>query len=125
MTVPFPFAPVINVSSHLRIRLISIPDDKVAQLTKFRGVEAYTLPTGMYKGIDYPVKGIAVRAHLVVGDDMPDELAYAIVKASPRTFRDIPLCSNRWNMPGWKIWERTWVSLCTPAPLSTIRNAAC
>ncbi len=90
LTVPFPFAPVINVNSHRQVRLMSIPDDKVAQLTKFRGVEAYTLPTGMYKGIDYPVKGIAVRAHLVVGDNMPDELAYAIVKAIAENFSRYP-----------------------------------
>jgi uncharacterized protein len=90
LTVPFPFAPVINVNSHRQARLMSIPDDKVAQLTKFRGVEAYTLPTGMYKGIDYPVKGIAVRAHLVVGDNMPDELAYAIVKAIAESFPRYP-----------------------------------
>lgn len=90
LTVPFPFAPVINVNSHRQVRLMSIPDDKVAQLTKLRGVEAYTLPTGMYKGIDYPVKGIAVRAHLVVGDNMPDELAYAIVKAIAENFPRYP-----------------------------------
>jgi TRAP transporter TAXI family solute receptor len=90
LTVPFPFASVINVNSHRQARLMSIPDDKVAQLTKFRGVEAYTLPTGLYKGIDYPVKGIAVRAHLVVGEDMPDELAYAIVKAIAEAFPRYP-----------------------------------
>ncbi|HME43744.1 MAG TPA: TAXI family TRAP transporter solute-binding subunit [Syntrophorhabdales bacterium] len=90
LTVPFPFAPVINVNSHRQARLMSIPDDKVAQLTKFRGVEAYTLPNGMYNGIDYPVKGIAVRAHLVVGENMPDELAYAIVKAIAENFSRYP-----------------------------------
>jgi uncharacterized protein len=91
ITVPFPFAPVINVSSQSPIRLISIPDDKVAQLTKFRGVEAYTLPANLYKGVDYPVKGIAVRAHLVVRDDMPDELAYAIVKTIADNFSRYPV----------------------------------
>lgn len=80
MTLPFPFAAVINVGSQNPIRLISIPDDKIAQMTKFRGVEAYTLPPNLYRGVDYPVHGIAVRAHLVVRDDMPEELAYAIVK---------------------------------------------
>jgi len=90
LTVPFPFAPVINVNSHRQVKLMSIPDDNVAQLTKFRGVEAYTLPTGLYKGIDYPVKGIAVRAHLVVGDNMPDELAYAIVKSIAEAFPRYP-----------------------------------
>ena len=91
ITVPFPFAPVINVGSQSPIRLISIPDDKVAQLTKFRGVEAYTLPANLYKGVDYPVKGIAVRAHLVVRDDMPDELAYAIVKSIADNFPRYPV----------------------------------
>ncbi len=91
ITVPFPFAPVINVGSQSPIRLISIPDDKVAQLTKFRGVEAYTLPPNLYKGVDYPVKGIAVRAHLVVRDDMPDELAYAIVKSIADNFPRYPV----------------------------------
>lgn len=90
MTVPFPFAPVINVGSQSPIRLISVPDDKVTQLTKFRGVEAYTLPPNLYKGIDYPVKGIAVRAHLVVRDDMPDELAYNIVKSIAENFSRYP-----------------------------------
>ena len=79
-TLPFPFAAVINVGSQNAIRLISIPGDKIAQMTKFRGVESYTLPPNLYRGVDYPVQGIAVRAHLVVRDDMPDELAYAIVK---------------------------------------------
>ncbi len=90
-TIAFPFAPVINVNSQAPIRLISIPDDKVAQLVKYRGVEAYTLPPNLYKGIDYPVKGIAVRAHLVVRDDMPDELAYAIVKTIADNFSRYPV----------------------------------
>ena len=90
LTIPFPFAPVINVNSHRQVRLMSIPDDKIAQLTKFRGVEAYTLPTGLYKGVDYPVKGIAVRAHLVVAENMPDELAYAIVKAIAGNYSRYP-----------------------------------
>ena len=90
MTVPFPFAPVINAGAQRQIRFLSIPDDKIAQLTTFRGIEAYTLPAGLYKGVDYPVKGIAVRAHLVVRDDMPDEIAYAIVKTIADNFPRYP-----------------------------------
>ncbi len=91
VTLPFPHAAVINVASQGSIRLLSIPDDKVAQLTKFRGVEAYTLPTNLYKGIDYAVKGIAVRSHLVVRDDMPDDVAYAIVKTIETNFSRYPV----------------------------------
>ncbi len=91
ITLPFPFAAVINVASQGQIRLLSIPDDKIAQLTKFRGVEAYTLPSGLYKGVDYPVKGIAVRAHLVVREDMPDEVAYSVVKTIAENFNRYPV----------------------------------
>jgi len=91
VTLPFPFAAVINVASQGQIRLISIPDDKVAELTKFRGVEPYTLPSGLYKGIDYPVKGIAVRSHLVVSENMPEEVAYAIVKTIATNFSRYPV----------------------------------
>ena len=86
VTLPFPFAAVINVMSRGQIRLLSIPDDKVDQLAQFRGVEPYTLPENLYKGVDYPVKGIAVRAHLVVTDDMPEEVAYSIVKTIADNF---------------------------------------
>ena len=90
MTIPFPFAPVINVGSQRQIRILSIPDDKVAALTKYRGIEPFTLPSGLYKGVDYPVNGIAVRAHLVARDDMPDELAYAIVKTIAENYPRYP-----------------------------------
>lgn len=91
ITLPFPFAAVINVSSQGEIRLLSIPDDKIAQLAKFRGVEPFTLPPNLYKGVDYPVKGIAVRAHLVVGDKMPDDVAYAIVKTIATNYSRYPV----------------------------------
>ncbi|PKN63241.1 MAG: hypothetical protein CVU57_20255 [Deltaproteobacteria bacterium HGW-Deltaproteobacteria-15] len=91
ITLPFPFAAVINVSSQGEIRLLSIPDDKIAELAKFRGVEPFTLPPNLYKGVDYPVKGIAVRAHLVVGEKMPDDVAYAIVKTIATNYSRYPV----------------------------------
>lgn len=89
-TCPFPFGPVINVNSQRQVRLLSIPDDKVAELSKFRGVEAYTLPAGLYKGVNYPVKGIAVRALIIVRKDMPEEIAYSIVKTIGENFKRYP-----------------------------------
>lgn len=91
LTVTYPYAPVINVSAQRPIRLLSIPDDKIAALTKFQGVEPYTMPPNIYKGQDYPVKGIAVRSHVIVRSDMPDDVAYAIVKAIVENFKRYPL----------------------------------
>ncbi len=89
-TSPFPFAPIININSQRQIRLLSIPDDKVAELAKARGVEPYTLPSGLYKGVDYPVKGIAVRAIIIVRNDMPEDIAYSIVKTLAENFKRYP-----------------------------------
>lgn len=86
ITVPPPFAPVINISAQKPIRLISIPDDKIAEMAKFQGVQAYTMPPGTYKGIDYPVKGIATRSHIIVREDMPEDVVYAMVKTIAENF---------------------------------------
>lgn len=94
LTVPFPFAPVINVGAQRDIKLLSIPADKAAELAKFQGVERYTLPSGLYKGVDYPVEGIAVRAHIIVSEDFPDDVAYSIVKTIADNFESYPAILN-------------------------------
>jgi TRAP transporter TAXI family solute receptor len=90
ITVPHPFAPVINVSSKRAVKLLSIPDDKVVQLCKFSGIEPYTMPANTYAGINYPVKGIAVRSHIIVRNDFPDDVAYAVVKSIIANFKRYP-----------------------------------
>lgn len=77
---PPPFAPVINVATQREIKMLEIPDDKIAEMVKYQGVQAYELPAGTYKGVDQPVKGIMSRSHIIVHKDMPDELVYNIVK---------------------------------------------
>jgi hypothetical protein len=89
-TTAFPAPSIINVSSQRPLRLLSLPDDKVKELTKFKGLEPYTMPTGLYKGVDYPVKTVAARTHLVVRDDMPDDVAYRIVKTIAENFKKYP-----------------------------------
>jgi TRAP transporter TAXI family solute receptor len=90
VTLPFPFASIINVSSKRQIKLLSIPDDKIAALAKFRGVEPYTIPAGTYSSINYPVKGIASRAHIFVRQDFPEDTAYAVVKSIMANFKRYP-----------------------------------
>jgi TRAP transporter TAXI family solute receptor len=89
-TTAFPAPSILNVSSQQKLKLLSLPDDKVKGLTKFRGVEAYTFPGGLYRGVDAPVKTIASRTHIVVREDMPDEVAYRIVKVIAENFKRYP-----------------------------------
>lgn len=80
MTVPFPFAPVINVASQVNIKLLSLSDEDISKLVRFPGVARYALPAKLYKGIDYPVNGICVYSFVIVRKDMPEDIVYAIVK---------------------------------------------
>lgn len=80
LTVPFPFAPVINVANQVNIKLLSIAEDDISKLVKFPGVSRFTLPGGLYRGVDYPTNGICVYSLIIVRKDMPEEIVYAIVK---------------------------------------------
>jgi TRAP transporter TAXI family solute receptor len=80
ITVPFPFAPVINVATQMNIKLMSLSDDDIAKLVKYPGVARYTLPAGLYKGVDYPVNGICVYSFIMVRKDMPEDIVYAMAK---------------------------------------------
>jgi TRAP transporter TAXI family solute receptor len=80
ITVPFPFAPVINVATQMNIKLLSLSDDDITKLVKYPGVTRFTLPAGLYKGIDYPVNGICVYSFIMVRKDMPEDIVYAMAK---------------------------------------------
>ncbi len=80
ITVPFPFAPVINVANQVSIKLLPIADGDIAKLIKLPGVTKFTLPGGLYKGVDYPVNGISVYSFIIVRKDMPEDIVYAMVK---------------------------------------------
>jgi len=80
ITVPFPFAPVINVATQVNIKLLPIADDDITKLVKYPGVTRFTLPAGLYKGIDYPVNGISVYSFIIVRKDMPEDIVYAMAK---------------------------------------------
>lgn len=86
VTVPPPYAPVINVGSQREIKLLSIPEDKIAEMVKYQGVQPFELPAGTYKDVDYPVKGIMSRSHIIVRKDMPDEVVYNMVESIAENF---------------------------------------
>ena len=90
-TCSYPFGPIVNIASQRPIRFLLLPDDKIAAICKFKGVEPYTMPAGVYQGVDYPVKGFAVRSVLIVRKDMPDELAYSIAKALTENYKKYPV----------------------------------
>lgn len=83
----YPAPNLVNVSSQRQIRLLSLSDEVIDKMVKkYKGIEPFTLPAGSYKGVDYPVKGIASNCILIGREDMPVEVAYMIVKSIAENF---------------------------------------
>ena len=70
------------------------------------------------------MRGIAVRAHLVVRDDMPDEIAYAIAKTIAENFSRYPTVLKAMADASPEDMGRTWGSPSTPARSGARKNAA-
>ncbi len=83
----FPAPPIISANSQRQVRLLSMPPDSIVKVIKdHKGLEPYTLPAGSYKGVDYPTQGVAANVVVIGSADMPDNVAYAIVKTIAENF---------------------------------------
>ena len=77
----YPYPTFVEMASIKPIRLLTLDKDKIEKLVKENiGVHPFTLPANTYKGVNYPVPGIATRNHVIVREDMSEELVYKITK---------------------------------------------
>jgi len=83
----YPAPGVVNIASQKPIKMISMSDDKIKELmAKYKGFIPYTYQKGSYKGVDYEVKAVASMCNIIARDDVPDEVAYNVVKAIAENF---------------------------------------
>ena len=62
--------------------IVEISGPNAAKLRKeFSFYAEDTIPPGVYKGLDSPVKTVAVMAMMVARADLEEEVVYAVVKA--------------------------------------------
>lgn len=86
---PLPHATVMELANSRPIRLLQIPEDKIqAMLAWNQGLEKFAVPPGAYKGITEPVPGYAYHMHLIVSQDVPDDIVYRITKAIAENLSD-------------------------------------
>jgi TRAP transporter TAXI family solute receptor len=77
-----PNAAIMDVAVMQSIRIVSIPDDKVAQLTKkYPFLSSATIPANTYKNKTAEVKTIAVNAVLIASTSLKEDLVYKMTKA--------------------------------------------
>jgi len=76
-----PASSILDLAADRKIRLISIPDDKIKALQKINaGYLKRIIPKGTYPGVDYDVPGVGYFTHLVISAKLPDDLVYKITK---------------------------------------------
>jgi TRAP transporter TAXI family solute receptor len=74
-----PAALVTEISATMSIRMLDLPDDDYAKVSK--RFSRYIIPAGTYKGVDQDIKTISLLVAVYAKADMTDEVAYSITKA--------------------------------------------
>ena len=74
-----PAALVTEISASMPIRLLELPDDSYAKVSK--RFARYVIPAGTYKGVDSDTKTISLLVGLYTTTSLSDEAAYQITKA--------------------------------------------
>jgi TRAP transporter TAXI family solute receptor len=76
-----PSSSIIDLAADRKIRLLSLPEDKIQELQKINsGFLRRVIPKGTYPGVDYEVQGVGAFTHLIISAKLPDDLVYRITK---------------------------------------------
>ncbi len=76
-----PASSIIDLATAKKIRLLSLPDDRIKELQKMNvGYLKRVIPAGTYSGVNYDVPTVGYFTHLVIGAKLPETLVYKITK---------------------------------------------
>jgi hypothetical protein len=76
-----PASSIMDLATSKKIRLLSLPDDKIKELQKINaGYLKRIIPSGTYTGVNYDVNGVGYFTHLVISAKLPEPLVYKITK---------------------------------------------
>ena len=82
VTAGIPNSAIQDISTQHRIKILSLADDKIAQLTqRYPFFAPVTIPPNTYKGQTEAVKTVAVSATLIVNPQVAEDVVYNITKA--------------------------------------------
>ncbi len=81
VTAGHPTAAIVDLAAVRKITLVPIGDDLIKSLQqKYPFYTKIVVPAGTYKGVDVDVQTVAVKAMLAVREEMPEDLAYQLLK---------------------------------------------
>ncbi|MCP4399771.1 MAG: TAXI family TRAP transporter solute-binding subunit [bacterium] len=74
-----PAAMVSEISATTSIRILSLDDESYQKVAAT--FARYTIPAGIYKGVDYDVQTISLLVGTYTSADVPDDVVYKVTKA--------------------------------------------
>jgi len=81
-----PASSILDLATNKKIRLLSLPDDKIKELKKMNaGYLKRVIPKGTYPGVGTDTQGVGYFTHLIISAKLPEDVVYKITKT---------LCSN-------------------------------
>jgi hypothetical protein len=81
LTTTIPASTIMDLASTRKIRLLSLPEDKIQEMQKLNaGYIKRVIPKGTYQGVDYDVAGVGWWTHLIISAKLPDDLVYKMTK---------------------------------------------
>ncbi len=82
LNTTIPAATIMDLAASRKIRLISLPDDKLKAMQKLNsGYIPRTISKGTYQGVDYDVHSFGFFTHLIISAKLPDDLVYKITRS--------------------------------------------
>lgn len=85
-----PVSVVMDIASVRNIKLLEIPDDKMAAMQKISpSYMRNIIPAGTYKGVDYETKTMGNAQHLIVSSDLDTEFVYKMTKSIVEHLKEI------------------------------------
>jgi TRAP transporter TAXI family solute receptor len=81
LNTTIPAATIMDLAASRKIRLISLPEDKIKAMQKLNsGYIPRTIPKGTYQGVDSDVHSFGFFTHLIISAKLPEDLVYKITK---------------------------------------------
>lgn len=99
-----PASAVIDLASSRKIRLLSLPEDKIRALQRINpGYVKHVIPKGTYPGVDHDVVTFGTYTQLLVSAKLPEDVVFEITRAVVEGRKDLALVAK--EMEGFHLEE--------------------
>jgi TRAP transporter TAXI family solute receptor len=79
--IPYTVPAITEIAQINPVRYIPVTDEEYKKVkSKYPFYQLITIPAGVCKGVDAPVKAIAYSAYWIVNDRMPDDVVYDMLR---------------------------------------------